>query len=121
MMFVGYAKQESDSVRMWDPFTKRVVVVHNVIWLKKLYFQADGMAGVMELDTEDCLDNESESDTAMKMFKRVKLGGHVTWSDPVVTKPPCNMVTTLGWVIRLPDRLTYTPVVKLRYLGEMAS
>ena len=51
MMFVGYAEQESESVRMWDPSTKRVVVMHNVIWLKRLYFQPDDVTGVLELDT----------------------------------------------------------------------
>ena len=37
-----------------------------------------------------------------------------------MTEPTRNMVTRLGWVIRPPDRLTHTPEVKLRYLGEMA-
>ncbi len=66
MMFVGYAKQESNSVHMWDPSTMRIVVTLDVIWLKQLYFQPDDEAGVLELDTEEGLDNKSESDTAMR-------------------------------------------------------
>ncbi len=52
MMFVGYAEQESDSVHMWDPSTMRLVVMHDVIWLKKLHFQPDDMAGVLELEMQ---------------------------------------------------------------------
>ena len=95
MMFVGYAEQESESVRMWDPSTRRVIVTHNVIWLKKLYFQPNDVAGMLELDAEEGLDNKSESDTAMKTFERVKLGGNIM-GNPVVTEPTRNMVTRLG-------------------------
>ena len=77
MMFVGYAEQESESVRMWDPSTKRVVVMHDVVWLKRLYFQPNDVAGVLELDTEEGLDNKSENDTVVKPFKHVKLGGNI--------------------------------------------
>ena len=119
-MFVGYAEQESDSVHMWDPSTMRIVVTHDVIWLEKLYFQPDDMAGVLELDTEEGLDNKSESDTAMTPFKSVKMGGNITWSDPVMTELTSDTVTRLDWKIKPPDRLTYTPAIELRYLGEMA-
>ena len=66
------------------------------------------------------LDNKSESDTAIKTFEHVKSGDKITWSDPVMTEPTRNMVTRLGQVIRLSDRLTYTLAVKLRYPGIMA-
>ena len=94
--------------------------MRDVIWLKKLYFQPNDVAGVLELGMEEGLDNKSESDTAVKTFECVKSGGGITWSDPVMMEPARNTVTRLGRVIRLPDRLTYTPAVELRYLGEMA-
>ncbi len=49
----------------------------NVIWLKKLYFQPDDIVGVLELDTEEGLDDESESETAMKTFECFKSGGKI--------------------------------------------
>ena len=116
-MFVGYSEQDCDSVRMWDPSTMRVVVMRDVIWLKKMHFQPDDVANVLELDTEIGLEDESESNTAIKPFESVKLGGNITWSDPVMTEPTRNTVTRLGWAIKPPDRLMYTPAVELRYLG----
>lgn len=38
MMFVGYSDRESDSYRMWNPKTNRVVVTRDVIWLKRYFF-----------------------------------------------------------------------------------
>jgi hypothetical protein len=39
MMFVGYPNnRESDSVRMWNRSTNRVVVTRDVIWLKRMFF-----------------------------------------------------------------------------------
>ena len=38
MMFVGYAERESDSVRMWDMRTSRVVVSRDIMWLKRMFF-----------------------------------------------------------------------------------
>ena len=48
MMFIGYAEQEGDSVRMWDPSTNMVVVMLDEMWLKKLHFQKNGVAGVLD-------------------------------------------------------------------------
>eukprot|EP01082_Thalassiosira_pseudonana_P000277 g29.t1 g29 contig1:64548-67487(+) len=40
MMFVGYAAdRESDSFRMWDSDTNRVVVTRDVIFLKRMFFE----------------------------------------------------------------------------------
>lgn len=49
VMFVGYVDCESDSIRMWDPNTNRVVVMCDVIWLKCMHFQQKGNIGVLEL------------------------------------------------------------------------
>ena len=105
---------------MWDPLTMRIVVTLDVIRLKKLYFQPDDLTGVLELDTAEGLYDASKSNTQVNAFKPVKLGGELMWSDPVVTEPTRNTVTRLGWAIKPPDRLKYTPAVELRYLGEMA-
>ena len=50
MMFVGYADRESDSVRMWDTRTARVVVTREVIWLKRMFFK-DDVSDIIELDS----------------------------------------------------------------------
>eukprot|EP00970_Alexandrium_tamarense_P017113 scaffold8328_cov131-Alexandrium_tamarense.AAC.1 len=40
MMFVGYAAdRESDSFRMWNSDTNRVVVTRDVIFLKRMFFE----------------------------------------------------------------------------------
>jgi len=57
MMFVRYADRNSDSVRMWDMRTSRVVVSRDIIWLKRMFFK-DGAAGVIDLDTLEDLETE---------------------------------------------------------------
>jgi len=39
MMFAGYDKQESDSIRMWGQQTVQVIVTQDVIRLKGMHFQ----------------------------------------------------------------------------------
>ncbi len=102
---------------MWDPSTMRIVMMHDVIWLKKLYFQPDDMTGVLELDTAEGLDDSSKSSTQVNAFEPVRSGGKIMWS---LTEPTRNMVTRPGRVFKPPDRLTHTSAVELRYLGEMA-
>ncbi len=34
MMFVGYTEHKSDSIRMWDMHTSRVIVSQDIVWLK---------------------------------------------------------------------------------------
>ena len=60
MMFVGYVECESDSVRMWDKRTSRVIVSRDVIWLKRMFFKDDA-SGVIDLDTLENLDCKSGS------------------------------------------------------------
>ena len=57
MMFVGYTDCESDSVRMWDMRTSRVVVSPAVSWLKCMFFKGD-TTGVIDLDTHEDLDSD---------------------------------------------------------------
>ena len=133
MMFVGYADRESDSVRMWDMRTSRVVVSRDVVWLKCMFFK-DDTTGVIDLDTLEDLETESEteSDIVLDTKNEVdvtatgpsgdqhnKSGGMVTWSIPLVTEPSITRTRT-GRAIKPPDRLTYAPALELRYLGEMA-
>ena len=63
MMFVGYPpNRESDSVRMWNPSTNRVMVTRDVIWLKRMFYEPENTI-VMELDpvgmAEDATDEHS--------------------------------------------------------------
>ena len=50
MMFVGYTERGSDSVRMWDSHTTRVIVSRDVIWLKRMFYKNDA-TGAIDLDT----------------------------------------------------------------------
>jgi hypothetical protein len=143
MMFVGYAERESDSMRVWDMLTSQVIVSHDVIWLKRMFFK-DGATDIIDLDTLEDLETElgPESDIGLgtknedditangpsnnqpnKSGGTVKWGtvkwGTVKWGSPLVTGP-CTMHTRAGRAIKPPDRLTYVPAVELRYLGEMA-
>ena len=38
MMFIRYGESESDSIRMWDPSTEHVDVMHDVIWLRRMFY-----------------------------------------------------------------------------------
>jgi hypothetical protein len=134
MMFVGYAERESDSVRMWDSRTTRVVVSCDVIWLKRMFYKDDA-TGVIDLDTFGDIEDDSGlgsgaglgsadgSDVINKgptNNQPFQSGGNVTWSTPLVNMPNDVRATRSGRIIRTPDRLTYAPAVELSYLGEMA-
>jgi hypothetical protein len=134
MMFVGYTECKSNSVQMWDTCTTRVIVSHHVIWLKRMFFKND-TTGVIDLDTfgaiEDDLGLETgaglgSGDGSGVMSKGLtnnqpyQLGGGVTWASPLVNTPGEVCTAQSGRIIRTPDRLTYSPAVELRYLGEMA-
>ena len=57
MMFVVYPpNRESDSLRMWNPSTNRVVVTRDIIWLKRMFYEPENMI-VMELDPVSMADN----------------------------------------------------------------
>jgi hypothetical protein len=101
MMFVGYAERESDSVRMWDSRTTRVVVSRDVIWLKRMFYKNDA-TGVIDLDTLGDIEDDSglgsgaglgsvdSSDVINKgptNNQPFQLGGRVTWSTPLVNMP----------------------------------
>ena len=88
-------------MQMWDPRTARVIVTHDVIWLKHVHFQPDDITGVSELEgTGDIIDDMEEihaydatSDTSVTPPKS---GGSVTWNDPVVTVFTTSRVTQSG-------------------------
>ena len=42
MVFVGYAENHSwDCCRMWNPKTNKITETRDVIWLHRMYYQAD--------------------------------------------------------------------------------
>ena len=62
MMFVGYpSNRESDSVRMWNPTTNRIVTTRDVIWLKQMFFESDNLSG-FELDPSQ-MTKDAKEDT----------------------------------------------------------
>ena len=105
----------------------------DIVWLKRMFFKDDA-TGVIDLDTLEDLETESETEsdegvdtknvvdvtaTGAGNNQPNKSGGMVTWGSPLVTGPSITR-TRIGRAIKPPDRLTYAPAVELRYLGEMA-
>jgi hypothetical protein len=46
-MFVGYSKEhDGDCVEMWYAKTNKVNTIRDVIWLNKMYYNAETMEGV---------------------------------------------------------------------------
>jgi hypothetical protein len=134
MMFVGYTERKSDSVRMWDSRTTRVIVSCDVIWLNRMLIKNDA-TGVIDLDTFGVIEDDSglESGTGLGSAdvndvinkgltnnQPFQSGGGVMWASPVVNMPSEVPATRSGRIIRTPDRLTYAPAVEQRYLEEMA-
>jgi hypothetical protein len=126
MMFVGYADRESDSVRMWDMRTSRVIVSRDVYWLKRMFFK-DDTVGVIDLDTPDDLESIIGSESAIELGTKNnddittsgatdnqpnEPGGKVQWDTPLI-KGPGTGRTRSGRTIKPPDRLTYAPAVEL--------
>lgn len=50
MMFIGNTEQKSNSIRMWDPHTTRVVAIKDSIWPKHMHYKPVDTVGVLELD-----------------------------------------------------------------------
>jgi hypothetical protein len=121
MMFVGYTKCTSDSVRMWDSHTARVMVSRDVIWLKQMFFK-DNASGVIDLDTFGAIENDLGSElgsglgsgddsdvtsTGPSNNQPNQPGGRVMWASPLVNRPSEVCTTHSGHIIRTPDRLMY--------------
>lgn len=64
MMFVGYSDRESDSCRMFDTTTKRVVVTRDIIWLGRMYYAPKPVESdvTIELDLNEEIDNTLDED-----------------------------------------------------------
>ena len=115
-MFVAYNDHESDSIRMWDSVTARVIVTHDGICPEKMCFKSDS-PDIIEHDTITDLENDETPTEANNQPE--KLGGSVTWHSSFATPQELNCVTCSGCIFKTPHRLTYAPAVELWYLGEM--
>ena len=70
MMFVGYANnRESDSVKMWNPETNRVVTTRDVIWLKRMFYERSATDETLDLEpdaleptADDAIDDKAVAD-----------------------------------------------------------
>eukprot|EP01082_Thalassiosira_pseudonana_P003604 g3149.t1 g3149 contig12:1513564-1518213(-) len=88
MMFVGYAAdRESDSFRMWDSDTNRVVVTRDVIFLKRMFFERPVHESTYLMDEMDSDEDESEA-------------GRVDDDDAIATRQ-----SRVGRVCRTPEWL----------------
>ncbi len=79
MMFVGYpVNREANSMRMWNPVTNGAVTMRDVIWLKRMFFEAeddafdldnDGKKIEPEFEATDELqsDEEKEDDDVVEL------------------------------------------------------
>ena len=45
---------------MWNSETNHVVVTHDVIWLKLMFFEQDNTSGVIKLDADEMTDDTKE-------------------------------------------------------------
>ncbi len=84
MMLVGYpVNREADSVRMWNPVTNGVITMRDVIWLKRMFFEAedeafdlddDGKKIEPEVEATDELqsDVEKEYDNIVELLSGTK-------------------------------------------------
>ena len=109
---------------MWDTSTARVVVTHDVIWLKCMFFKND-VSGVIELDSLEEIgddlglglgpgtDDDVSIVTSEPNIQVLQPGGRVSWDDPIVTAPSASHATHSGHIIKTPDRLMYAPAVRL--------
>ena len=117
MMFVGYTmNRKSDSKRMWDPRTNRVVVTRDIIWMKQMMYRKPN-ENVMDSDEEpaekakgesvpseaiDDVSSDKESDdTAVE-----PTAGETVSNDAAVS------TTRFRRVPRMPERLTYKTMMR---------
>jgi hypothetical protein len=60
-IFVGYSKDhDGDCVEMWYPKTNKVYTTRDVVWLNKMYYNAEIMEGVTTLEGPDYKLDETE-------------------------------------------------------------
>jgi hypothetical protein len=61
-MFVGYSKDhDGDCIEMWYPKTNKVyTTTRDVIWLNKMYYNAENIEGVTTLEGLDCKLDETD-------------------------------------------------------------
>ena len=91
-----------------------------------MHYQPNNITGILELDDAwgiiDDNDVGTDNVTSDDSVAPSKMGGNITWSDPIVsvTVTTASGIIQLQRIIEPRERLTYAPAVELRYLGEMA-
>jgi hypothetical protein len=111
MMFMGYADQECNSVRMWDSRSTRVIVNHDVTWLNRMFFK-NVMPGVIELDSLEEIgdnlglgsgsrnDDDFSKTTSEPNIQASQPGGRVLWNNSDITTPSKSRVSHSGHIIK---------------------
>ena len=115
MMFVGYAGRESDSFRMWNPTTNRVVVSRDIIWLNKPYFQREEPEIIyVEQEAQEDQDDEANNEdnpsapdveeANAQTESEESAAGESVVSDAADTPRTSNTLTRIGRTVILPSR-----------------
>ena len=126
MMFVGYSmNRESDSKRMWDPATNRVVVTRDIIWMKQMLYRK-AKEHVMDNDMEPTGETTGESEPSEAIDEE---SSSEEEDDDTIVEPEAGetvsdaavSTTRSGRITRVPDRLieTMTTGIEWHYLQSM--
>ena len=114
MMLVGYPfNREVDSMRMWNPYTNRVIISRDVLWPKHMFYvaskiseplkleddaQADGAVDEDEASvSDDGTDTVSENGDEDESSNRESIAGGTVTNDATVT--------SIGQTVRPIDRI----------------
>ena len=124
MMFVGYpSSHESDSVRMWNQDTNRVVTTRDVIWLKRMFFDIP-TANNATLELEISGNDDVEAvDEVIDANDTLESG---PWEGTKVDVPVSRFGRAIKPVNRLIESISLmieadsSTAINLRYLGQLA-
>ena len=132
MMFVGYPfNQESDSVRMWNPLTNRVVITQDIIWMQRMFYEVEKSIELVDniLTTDDAVEDVEEEVEAESNSDNESVDGESITREADTESAIAPQITRIDQIIHQPERLIESMaakaelqgiVVELRYPGSMA-
>ena len=124
MMFISYPSlRESDSVRMWNPETNRVVTTRDVIWLHRMFFDPSRVSNINTFNEISEVNNSEADDDIVDEEAVSESNG---WEGTKVDVPVLRYGRTIKPVNRLIKSISSmiesnsSIAVDLRYLERMA-
>eukprot|EP00956_Cyclotella_meneghiniana_P032405 scaffold89141_cov36-Cyclotella_meneghiniana.AAC.1 len=134
-MFVGYSGRESDSFRLWNPETNRVIVTRDVTFLGRMfYLQPENSewqvvedvgtpANVEPGDLEGATGDEDDEVEAQDEQVESEAGGNATTVAPVTTRSGRTVVPTSRYITEISNSIienVHSSAAELRFLSLMA-